>query len=45
VVCFGVLTLCLMMEAAWPFEVLVFYHITTQHHNLEDDDLLLFTIP
>jgi len=31
------------MKAPWPFETLVFYHITTWHHNPKhyDKDILL----
>jgi len=32
------------MEEAWPFETLVSYHITTQRHNQEDQDLMQFTL-
>jgi len=27
------------MEAAWPSKTLVFNHITTLHHNLEDHNM------
>jgi formate-dependent nitrite reductase cytochrome c552 subunit len=38
---FWIMTLCsdVMMEEAWPTEMLVSYHITKQCHNPEDHDL------